>query len=255
MSNPFDEQARLAYEAQRRQSYWNRQAFKLIYVLGVMFVLPGVIIGGFACYLAIFEPEQFQRAIKSQPQGPRVDDLENPSFFIRQAALQKLVSEPPDRSRRDVAEKIKKLLSDHHPATQELAIDSLGDWGQPEDAAALGTLARDRLSTFVRPKICVALGKLKGEAALEALIDILGMGWTEQDQALRELKNFGPEVEPALLKRAETADPNFQIVICSTLQTLGTTNSIPFLEAAAKGDNPQVADAARKALEAVRKRG
>lgn len=255
MYYPPDEQARRAYEAQQRREassrYWNRQAFKLVYVLCVIFVMPGVIIGGFAVYLAIYEPDQFQRAIKSRPQGPRVDDLESPTYFIRESALKQLTSGTPDRTRRDVAVKIKKLLTDSNPAIQERAIEALGDWGQPEDATALSALARDRMSTFIRPKICVALGKLQGEAALDGLIDILGMGWTEQEHALRALATFGPTAEPALLARGESGDASFKPAICAALASLGTAESIPFLEAAAKDANAQVAEAARKAIAAI----
>ena len=258
MQSPFDEQARRAFEAQQRAQansrFWNRQLFKLVYILCVIFVLPVALCGFAALYLAIYEPETLQRAIKARPQGPKVDDLESPSFFVREAALKKLVKGPADRTQRDVAEKIKKLLSDQMPAIQELAIDSLGDWGQPEDAAALATLSRERMSVFVRPKICVALGKLQGEQALDALIDISGMGWTEQEHALRAIATFGPAAEPALLKRGETADVSLKPSICLALQSLGTAASLPFLETAAKDENPQVADAARKAIAAIGKR-
>jgi hypothetical protein len=257
MYNPHQEQARRAYEAQERREatsrFWNRQAFTLIYILCVIFVVPGVLIGGFALYLAIYEPEQFQRAIKSRPQE-RVDALDSPTYFVREEALRKLVRSTPDRTRRDVAEKIKKLLSDSNPVVQELAINSLGDWGQPEDAAPLVALAREPTSTFIRPKICVALGKLQGEIALAGLIDISGMGWSERDFSLKEFANFGPQVEPALLARGETADDNLKPAICAALQSFGTSASLPFLEGVAENKDPQVAGPARRAIAAIGER-
>ena len=125
------------------ENHWRRQRFKLLYVLFISFGMPALLIGFFALYLAIYEPE---RLFRDRPQEAQkaVDPLESPTFFIRQDALSKLVSSPSDRSRRDIVEKVKPLIKDSNFQIQDTAIDVLGKWGSPEDAAADSWPGRSR---------------------------------------------------------------------------------------------------------------
>jgi HEAT repeat protein len=232
-------------------SYWRWQRFKLVYVLCVIFLLPGSIIGFFALYLAIYEPDQLRTAVRSQPQVA-VHPLESPTYFVRQDALKKLIREPPDRSRRDVVDKVKKLLRDSNPQAQELAIEALGKWGLPEDATALGELAADPFSIFVRPQICKALGELGGDESCFVLVDIIAQGSPEP--AIAALRQIGPTAEPALLQRGAEADAAKRAAICMALAQIGTQESLPFLEAAAGDDDPEVAKQAKLALAAAKSR-
>jgi HEAT repeat protein len=234
-------------------SFWRWQAFKLIYVLCIIFVMPTILIGGCAVYLAIYEPEQLRKSLNRKP-PVQVDPLESPSYFTRHDALKKLTTGPADRSRRDVAEKIKKLLRDSNPQNQELAIEALGKWGTAEDVPALRELAADQFSFFIRPSICKALGNIPGEESLEGLIDILGMGNIEGAEALTQLRKSGPAAEAALLRRGESAEPAFKAAICSALGQLGTGDSEAFLTEAAAGEDAQVAAAAKQALGALAKK-
>jgi HEAT repeat protein len=235
------------------ERYWKRQAFRLSYVLCVIFVLPAVIIGFFVLYLAIYEPAEFRERFHRRPLVA-VDPLDNPSFFVRQEALRKLVVGPADRSRRDIAEKVKGLLRDSNFQTQELAIAVLGKWGQPADATALKELAADPFGTFVRPAVCRALGELGGNESLQALIDISAIGATEREHAISSLLLHRAEAEAALLDRAATADSSQLAAICGGLGQLGTEKCLPTLEQYAEDENPQVAGEARRALLAVQQR-
>lgn len=232
------------------ENYWRRQRFKLLYVLFISFGMPAVMIGFFAVYLAIYEPQQLFR---QRPQGPQkaVDPLESPAFFVRQDALKKLAAGPADRSRRDIVEKVKPLIRDSNFQIQETAIDVLGDWGSPEDAVALRDLAQDRFSVFVRPRICVALGKIGGEAACEALIDLLGMGDAEREHAEKALAQCGPGAEEVLLRRGESAETPLKRAICLVLEKTGTKKSVEFLTAAAKDSDAGVSASAQRALAKV----
>jgi len=227
--------------------FWRWQAFRLVYVLCVIFVLPAVLIGSFALYLAIYEPEQFVKSVRSQPQVA-VDPLESPSSFTREAALQKLIADPADRSRRDVVPKIKQLLRDPNPKIQELAIAALGKVGQGEDVEALLELAKDRFSIFIRPQICQALGEIDGDESLEALVEILGMGTTERDQAVAALSRRRAAAETTLLRRAAEVDAAQQVAICFALGKLGSEQAKPYLEGAATSDDLALAAAAKQAL-------
>jgi HEAT repeat protein len=233
------------------EEYWRRQRFKLLYVLFISFGMPALIIGFFALYLAIYEPEKLFR---HRPQGPQkpVDPLESPTYFVRQDALNKLAASPADRSRRDVVEKVKPLLRDSNFQIQETAIQVLGDWGSPEDAAALGDLARDPLGVFVRPKVCAALGKIGGEPSCEALVDILGMGDAERAAAIPALAQCGAVAEDVLLRRSATAELAHQRAICQALAEVGTAKSLDYLTAAAENPDPALASAARQALEKIK---
>ena len=282
MPNPNDEEARRAFYARQqeqlrpppqpspwdqqqqrkvdRQQYWNLyfriQAFKLVYILCIIFVLPVGAMLFAALYMAIYEPEYFRRAAAAHrvpPEAP-VKALENPSFFVRQAALQKLLKEQPGRNDRELAAKIKNLLHDPNPQIRELAIDALGDCGQPEDAPALVEWAKDQFSHFERPRICQALGKLKGEQSLSAMIEMLLIDPAVRDLAIKLLASFGPEAENALLKRGETAVGDERAVICTALGDLGTDQSVPFLEKATEDEKPAIAEAAKQALRKVQER-
>jgi HEAT repeat protein len=234
-----------------QSNYWRWQKFKLAYILSVIFLLPGAIIGFFALYLAIYEPDEFRTAIRSKPQVA-VNPLESPTYFVRQDALKRLIREPPDRSRRDVVDKVKKLLRDSNPQAQELAIEALGKWGRPEDARALGELAADPFSVFVRPAICRALGELGGRESCGVLVDILAQGSPEP--AIAALRQIGPTAEPALQQLAVDADAAKRAAICTALAQIGTAESGPFLEAAAGDDDPEVAKQAKLAMAAVKSR-
>lgn len=250
-SPQHDERAWQAHQEQlRRQAYWNRQAFKLIYVLFFAFGFPLLLAVFFAIFLAIYDPQALVRATRSKPQEA-VDKLDNPSFFVREAALKELTAGTPDRSRRDVAEKIKKRLHDSHWPVQERAIDALGDWGQPEDAEALADLMNDRMSTFIRPRIIKALGKLQGDRALELLIGGLGMSPNDQAASVEAICQFGPAAEKGLLAHEE---PDRRAGVCMVLKSIGTAECIPYLEAAAEDENAQTAKVAKEALETVKKR-
>lgn len=249
--NPFANGPQARAEANAR--FWKWQAFKLIYVLCIIFVMPAMLIGGCAVYLAIYEPQELAKRVRSQPQVA-VDPLQNPSYFVRQEALQKLVQGPADRTRRDVAEKIKPLLRDSNPQIQELAIAALGNWGDATDVPALLELAADRFAVFIRPSICAALGKIEGDEALDALVDISAMGDSEWQRAFAELSKRGPAAEAALLRRGAEADAATQRPICIALGHLGSDDCRPFLQTAAASDNPQLAAAAKQALDELAKR-
>ena len=71
------------------ENYWRRQRFKLLYVLFISFGMPALLIGFFALYLAIYEPNRLFRDRPPEVQKA-VDPLESPTFLIRQYALSKL---------------------------------------------------------------------------------------------------------------------------------------------------------------------
>lgn len=233
------------------ENYWRRQRFKLLYILFITFGMPALVIGFYALFLAISEPGKlFPNRGKAATQP--VDPLESPTFFVRQDALRKLAKGPADRSRRDIVEKVKPLLRDHNFQIQDTAIDVLGNWGSPEDVPALAELARDQSGTFVRPRICTALGKIGGESSCEVLVDILGMGNTEREHAIRALTQCGPIAEEVLLRRGATADPAQKRVICVALERLGTAKSIGFLTTESANTDPVISAAAKQALEKVK---
>jgi hypothetical protein len=233
-------------------SFWRWQAFKLIYILGVIFVLPAIVIGGFALYLAVYEPEELVKRLRSQPQVAH-DSLESPSYFVHEEALRKLTKGPADRSRRDVVEKIRPLLRDTNPQNQELAIAAIGKWGNAEDVPILLDLAKDRFSTFIRPQICVALGDIEGDEALEALVEVLGMGSAEWDHAMSALSRRGPAAEEALLRGAQGGDFAKQAAICKALGLLGSEASRSYLESASTSEDSTLAATAQQAQKVLEK--
>ena len=229
------------------ENYWRRQVFKLVYILFFAFVFPALVIGFFALVLLVYEP---QTLFKNRPRGPQraVHPLESPTWFVRQEALDKLAARPADRSRRDIVEKVKPLLRDSNFQIQDTAIKVLGDWGSPEDAQALRDLAADPSGVFVRPQVCAALGKIGGEPSCEALVDILGMGDSEREQAIAALEKGGPAAEEVLLRRGATAEPANKRAICLALAKIGTEKSREFLTTASADVDQTVADAAKGAL-------
>ena len=230
--------------------YWRRQRFKLMYILFISFGLPAIVIGFFALYTVIYEPERLSRNRQSLPQKP-VDPLESPAYFVRLDALQKLANEPADRSRREIVARVVPLLNDSNFQIQDAAIDVLGKWGSPEDATALVALAHGSFSHFVRPKICEALGNIGGEESCDALVDILGMGDEERENATTALARCAPIAETVLLRRAASADVNLKRAICTALARFGTAQSIPFLRTATVDLDTGLVSAAQQAMDRI----
>jgi HEAT repeat protein len=109
-------------------------------------------------------------------------------------------------------------------------------------------LAKDRFSVFIRPKICLSLGKIGGQESFDALVDILCMGPMEREHCLTVLSQDRAAAEIALLRRATQANPDEQLAICFALGRLGSEQSRLYLESMAAADDSQLSVAAKQAL-------
>src|SRR5262249_12511429 len=156
----------------------------------------------------------------------------------------------PERSRRDVAEALVECATHNSDVQTRIeALMALRGWGGPEDAEAVAPLTQDG-SVAVRGTAMGTLAELKGPAAAEALADLLETEETRTDAA-GALEKFGPEAEPALLKRTDHADAKVRVKVVELLAYCGTAASLPALDKALKDPDPWVRNAANGSKQAV----
>ena len=200
------------------EEYWRRQCFKLFYVLFISFGMPALIIG----FFALDWRSTNRRICSGIVRRDRRNRSIRWSLYVLRAPgrLEELAAGPADRSRRDVVEKVKPLIRDSNFQIQETAIQVLGDWGSPEDAA-LGDLARDPFGVFVRPQVCKARGR--SAASLRARCWWTFWAWATPSAPCGD-RRFGPMRPPIERKGggrralAATAEIVHQRAICQALE-------------------------------------
>jgi hypothetical protein len=156
--------------------------------------------------------------------------LKKPLSNIRHEAAEALKKATPDQRRDEVARALEAVLTEPDQHTREVVIDALGVWGTKETVPLLLPLLAQKDDR--RPAIR-ALGNLKDERAIDPIAEFIDKN-EELGEVGEALKKLGPAAEKAVLKRLNHEVLLVRWKVCEILGAIGTKESIPSLEKAAK---------------------
>jgi HEAT repeat protein len=146
----------------------------------------------------------------------------------------------------DVALAAKEVLDSFKTGSGSLLDQCLADLKSP--SAEKRVFAAQKIAKLeVDPK-----RRKEVAAALEAMMQEK----TGRGEALPAMARWGgPENEPGLVKFLSDPDAMMRQVTCQALGAMGTKQSLPALQKAAMDRKPEVAAAAKQAIDAISKRG
>jgi HEAT repeat protein len=180
--------------------------------------------------------------------------LRSPDFFTRKSSAELFARSAVDPKRRRAVETaLQPFLKDPNPFQRKAGLAALGVWGSKDSVPALkaALAARD---PFSHGDTLKTLGAIKDEAATDVLIEAYGNA-ADRGGALAALKAQGPVAEPGVLRLlGKTADAGQAAELCSVLGEIGTRACLAEMERLVRSPEPRLAEAARAAREAVRKR-
>jgi HEAT repeat protein len=183
-----------------------------------------------------------------------LDELRSNHPFRSRDAAEQLAKQPPvEKHRKDVSDALMKLTSDRSVFTRQAAYRALVVWAKPDDVPELVAALEREQHPGSRTAIIDALAALKDARAAEPLAKRLG-DRLDRDHAAKGLIALGPAAEEAVRPQLKHRDLQARIKACEVLSAIGTAASVEDLEAAATDANPAVAQAATKALDAVKAR-
>jgi serine/threonine protein kinase len=168
-----------------------------------------------------------------------------------EAATQLEQMQPIEAEREAVAGALEQQLDDPAHFTRQAMIRALGVWGTRDSVPALIGLLQHQ-DVFTRRSALLALGKFRDERAAEAVAG--GLEDLNRHYASQALQMMGPVAEGAVAQRLGHNDWSIRREACAILKVIGTSRSIPALEAAAGDGNGIVAGEAKTALEVIKAR-
>ena len=144
----------------------------------------------------------------------------------------------------------KERLADKDPNMRRAAAEGLGRAG---DKSALGDLtnaATTDSSDVVRVAMAFALQKL-GQNYAQRMVDAM-TSWRVIPQVQDYLLELGPSVVPAILPFLQEPEPSIRLAIADVLGFIGGDAAVAPLQAATQDRDPDVAAAAKRALERLK---
>jgi hypothetical protein len=177
--------------------------------------------------------------------------------FAADNAIEELLRiRPVDVQDKDVRKKIARnfrdLASKDGPLADAKAIRGLVLYGGKFSVPILvDLLERERLVSA--REIFDGLAEYPDPRGAEAVAKRLG-DKLNQDAAVRALRAMGPVAEAALMKAAPSNDSDVSLAAVQLLGEVGTQKSLTLLAKAARSTNPEVAEAAKASIKAIRER-
>ncbi len=184
------------------------------------------------------------------PLDRAVRDLRLGDGFARQDAARDLAAmQPVEERRAEVLRALEPCLRDDNLWCRMAGAKAMSVWGPRECVPALLGLLDDG-NHAVRWEVLGILGRLKDGRAAEAVVRHLGSDGHAAEAALIAM---GPAAEKPVVARLKQEDWVGQLRVCRILKEIGTAESIPALEEAARAQQP-VASNAAEALRAIHER-
>ena len=131
-----------------------------------------------------------------------------------------------------VVTKLIRMTKSNDAFARRSAVEALGVWGTANEVPLVLEFLNNG-DIFAQMAAMEALGKLRDERALEPLVRCLHEFRTRHD-AERALKQFGPAAEPHLIPLLTSPDAFLPHTVAGILEVVGTNQSIPHLQAAAR---------------------
>jgi Protein kinase domain/HEAT repeats len=186
-------------------------------------------------------------------------DLDDPNYWTRKAAVERLANMKPNDQRAEVVRKLVVLAEEREPFIRWPAIKALGAWGSVNEVPALirATL-HDDLST--RREALKVIGRFRDARTLPPVMQCFRDTATRKDaaDALRELGSMAePDVLAILNERDDISLVFLKLEAIVLLTDIGTEKSEPALRKATVAPNVhyrRLVEPAEQALAAIDKR-
>jgi HEAT repeat protein len=145
-----------------------------------------------------------------------------------------------------------ELLASSNADMRRLAVEGLASIGNREVLPRLQQMAQTERSNGVLLALHYASAKLDGaDASLQPLIAALGNP-ARRSRVLGYLLDLSMSMGPALAESLKDPSPDVRRLVADVLGFSRSASVIPLLEAAAKDSDPDVAAAARQAIERLK---
>lgn len=174
----------------------------------------------------------------------------------RQAAQTLAQMQPEDRHRAVVARKLAELQPDPDLFARQSIAGALSLWATPNEVPVLIKYLDDE-NPFVRTEALKHIGRLRDPRLVAPVIKCFQEFMSRRD-AGKALRDMGPMVEKELLPllvRKERDDVFLRAEVVKVLKDVGTSQSVPGLQAVVAEKNFFLTNEANAALEAIRARG
>jgi hypothetical protein len=203
-------------------------------------------------------------------EGPveKLTDRNNPAFYDLnkrelesidleriERAVKRLSEAEPKIYRSDITNGLITLLGTPEVKFKDSICTALTTWA--DDPAQAAEAALKEASTLLANKAPISqeMISLIVKAKNPGVIPIIDALWDETPSHWeRQYAEIGPSAEPVLLKRFPTTKGWQRQSAVRLLGKVGGTNSLPFLEAARKGADPELSVLLDKSIQAIRSR-
>lgn len=180
-------------------------------------------------------------------------ELQGEDRLKQRAAAGQLASFQPAGNRAEIVRRLVALAGSEEGFMREAAIKALAVWGTTAQATVVLDALQDR-DLAVRQAAIEALAFGRTARGAEALAELVATG-REFSQASLALRGMGAVAEPAVLKLLEDRNLATRREACQLLKAIGTQQSLPALNTAARGPDSLLALLAKEAIKAVTARG
>jgi hypothetical protein len=178
--------------------------------------------------------------------------LKSGDTFRRHNALQWLARTPLDEKRRvEVARAVEPFLEDRDGSLHAAAANVLVTWGVSENVPVLLRALDDDGPGHA--EVIQALGAIKDARAAGPLARRLS-NFFDRGHASKALRALGSVAEPEVVKCLQHRDFGVRTEACKILKYIGTPQSVPALQEAARDSAPGVSDEAQAALDEIARR-
>ena len=180
-------------------------------------------------------------------------DLLGEDRLKQRAAAGRLAGFQPAGNRAEIVRRLVALAGSEEGFMREAAIKALAVWGTPAQANVVLEALQDR-DLAVRQAAIEALAAGRTARGAEALAELVATG-REFSQASLALRGMGAVAEPAVLKLLAERNATTRREACQLLKVIGTQQSLPALDEAARAPDALLALLAKEAIKAVTGRG
>ncbi len=189
------------------------------------------------------------------------EKLKSDDLVVRQAAARDLSGNRVSAPTPELLTLMASLANDQDDTVRRAALVVLANHGGKEHAPLLIKALNDSDSS-VRAAAAKGLGRLKDPRAIEALVNLLASGQTDQPNyrppresaAAEALARFGAAAEPAVLASLKERNIETRCQICNLLKRIGTRKSLGPLKELMLSSSKELSDAAADACRSVQAR-
>lgn len=180
-----------------------------------------------------------------------LNDLESKTSGVRNQACKKLAGAQPNGDQAKVVTALRRLLESREWFLRSAAAEALIVWGSKDDLPALLKLVNDDHFN-VRWDILKFIGDVSDEQAAKVVARRLDS--EDRTRASKALQRMGPVAEQFVVPHLQNEAWEIRMEACKVLETIGTKQSAPDLQAVTRDKNALVRKAAAHALAAVKGR-